>query len=125
MSTDNLTNAERIIMEVLWKKGEMSNSEIHGLIGEANDWSRHMVKIYTRTLADKGFLEINEISERKIRFYPIVSKETYLANAANGFLRKNYNGLSNMIAGLINNEKVSSEEIEDLERLIAKYKEAE
>lgn len=150
MSELKLTNTERIIMEVLWthekeyekqlcgsdilaeskcnsqqrvQAGGMSNADIFMIIGAKYEWSRHMVKIYTKGLADKGLLGINKISERKIKFYPIVSKEEYLASAANGFLRKNYSGLSNMIAGLINNEKVSKDEIIELEKLIQTFKE--
>ncbi len=123
MSETILTHTERIIMEILWEKGEMSNTEIFSLIGEQHDWSRHMVKLYTRGLADKGLLGINQISERKMRFYPLISKEAYLANAASGFIRNNYSGLSHMVVGLINNEKVSKQEILELEEMLKNFEE--
>jgi len=123
MSETKLTNTERIIMEVIWEHGELSNSDIFNMIGETYDWSRHMVKFYTKSMADKGMLGINQISERKIKYYPKITKEQYLASAADGFLRKNYSGLSNMIAGLISNEKVSRDEIDALEKLIKEFKE--
>jgi|GEM_PF-1990288 len=118
-----LTNTERMIMEVIWQEGEQSNTDIFNRIGEAHDWSRHMVKFYTKAMAEKGLLGVNQISERKIKYYPALTKEQYLASAANGFLRRNYRGLSNMVAGLIDNEKVSREEIDELEQLILKVKE--
>jgi BlaI family transcriptional regulator, penicillinase repressor len=123
MNELKLTNTERMIMEVIWQDGELSNTEIFEKIGEAHDWSRHMVKFYTKTMAEKGLLGVNQISERKIRYYPKITKEQYLASAANGFLRRNYRGLSNMVAGLIDNEKVSREEIDELEQLIRDFKE--
>ncbi len=123
MSETKLTHTERIIMEVLWQHGELSNGEVFNMIGEQHGWSRHMIKFYTKSMADKGMLGVNQISERKIKYYPLISKEQYLAAVADGFLKKNYKGLTNMVAGLINNEKVNLDEIEDLERLIKSYKE--
>ena len=123
MNELKLTNTERMIMEVIWRDGELSNTEIFDRIGEAHDWSRHMVKFYTKAMADKGLLGVNQISERKIKYFPKLTKEQYLASAADGFLRRNYRGLSNMVAGLIDNEKVSREEIDELERLIHDFKE--
>ena len=123
MNDLKLTKTERMIMEVIWQEGELSNADIFEKIGEAHDWSRHMVKFYTKTMAEKGLLGINQLSERKIRYYPKLTKEQYLAAAADGFLRRNYRGLSNMVAGLIDNEKVSREEIDKLEQLIREVKE--
>ena len=123
MIETRLTHTERIIMEVLWQYGELSNTDVFNKIGEQHGWSRHMIKFYTKSMADKGMLGINQISERKIKYYPLMSKDQYLAAVADGFLKKNYKGLTNMVAGLINNEKIGLDEIEDLERLIQSYKE--
>ena len=81
------------------------------------------MKTYTNSLTEKGMLGVNQISERKIKYYPLVSKERYLAWTANDYLRSNYEKLSYMVAGLINNEQVTSDEIEELEQLIKNYKE--
>jgi len=123
MSEIHLTNAERIIMEIIWNKGELSNNEIVNLLSEDIEWSRHTVKTYTYSLSEKGLLGINQISPRKMKYYPILSKDEYLANATSSHLRDNYKNLSFMVAGLINNEKVTDKEIEELENLIKNYKE--
>jgi len=123
MNEIRLTNAERIIMEIIWKYGELSNNEIVGLLDESVDWSRHTVKTYTYSLVEKGLLGINQESPRKLKHYPLLSKDEFLANATSRHLRNNYQNLSYMIAGLINNEKVTNEEIEELENLIKNYKE--
>ncbi len=123
MNEIKLTNAERIIMEIIWKYGELSNNEIVGLLDESVDWSRHTVKTYTYSLVEKGLLGINQESPRKLKHYPLLSKNEYLANATSRHLRNNYKNLSYMIAGLINNEKVTDEEIKELEDLIKNYKE--
>ena len=47
MNELKLTNTERMIMEVIWQEGELSNTDIFNRIGEAHNWSRHMVKFAT------------------------------------------------------------------------------
>jgi len=123
MNTIKLTNAERLIMEVVWQNGDLSNADIVNLLGNEKDWSRHTVKTYTNSLSQKGMLGIKQKSPRKIKYYPLISKEKYLAANTSNYLRKNYNSLSFMVAGLINNEEVSKEEIDKLEQLIKEYKE--
>ena len=123
MNIINLTKAERKIMEIIWEHKEISNMAIFELIGEETDWSRHTVKTYTSALSEKGILGINQISPRKMKYYPLVTKEKYLAWTTSNHLRNNYSKLSYMIAGLINNEQVTPDEINELEQLIKSYKE--
>lgn len=123
MKEIHLTNAERVIMEIIWEHGELSNNEIVDLLQEDIEWSRHTVKTYTYSLSEKGLLAINQESPRKMKYYALISKDEYLAVATSSHLRNNYKNLSYMIAGLIDNEKVTPEELEELETLIQNYKE--
>ena len=123
MKEIKLTNAERMIMEIIWEHGELSNAEIVKLIGDQVEWSRHTVKTYTNSLSEKGVLGVNQISQRKIKFYPMMTKEKFLANSTSTHLRKNYKNLSYMVAGLIDNQEVTTDEIEALEKMIQEYKE--
>ena len=123
MDNINLTNAERMIMEIIWEHKELSNAEITDLLEKETGWSRHTVKTYTNSLMEKGMLGVNQISQRKIKYYPIISKEKYLAVKTSSYLRDNYSRLSYMVAGLINNEQVTTDEINELEQLIKEYKE--
>lgn len=123
MNITNLTKAERMIMEIIWRNREISNMDIFEEIGGKTGWSRHTIKTYTSALAEKGMLGINQISPRRIKYYPNISKEKYLAWSTSNHLRDNYSKLSFMVAGLIKNEQVSEEEINELDQLIKKYRE--
>ena len=123
MQDIKLTNAERMIMEIIWQNGQLSNGDILNRLGDSIEWSRHTVKTYTNSLSQKGLLGINQISPRKIKFYPIMTKEKYLASATSSHLRKNYKDLSFMVAGLIDNSEVTDDEINALEKMIKDYKE--
>ena len=118
-----LSANDTIIMELVWRLGEVNNASIlHELESEPN-WTRHTVKTYLKRLTDKGLLELKQISPRKFRYYPLVSKEEFLAEEASTYLREHFRGLTHMVAGLIDNEKISDEELESLERYIETLKE--
>ncbi len=118
-----LSKNDRIIMDVIWERGEISNADILTILGRSQEWTRDAVKTYVKRLVDKGLVGINSISPRKHRYYPLVEKDTFLANATKQYLEQNYEGLSYMVAGLIRNEKITMEEIDELEQLIKDYKE--
>lgn len=118
-----LSKNDRIIMDIIWEHGEISNAEILALLGESAEWTRDTVKTYVKRLVHKNMVGVNTISPRKHRYYPKVTKDTFLANETRQYLEQNYEGLSYMVAGLIRNEKITMEEINKLEKLIKDYKE--
>lgn len=118
----NLSKAERLVMEIVWKKGEVLSAEVLEELEGVKDWSRHTVKSYLKQLIEKGLVGVKEISARKYIYYVLISKEDFLADQANSYLKDHYESLSHMVAGLLQREKVSSDEIDQLEQLIKEYK---
>lgn len=100
-----LSDSERLIMEVAWKLGEVSNPIILKELKGICDWSRHKVKAYTKRFMEKGFLEEKKISKRQYFYYPLISKSNYLAGETHEYMSKNIEGLSYMVAGLIRGRK--------------------
>jgi BlaI family penicillinase repressor len=110
-------------MELVWKQGEVNNASIlKELEGEPN-WTRHTVKTYLKRLVEKGLLGLRQISPRKFKYYPLLTKEEFLAEEASAYLHNHFNGLTHMIAGLVDNEKISDNEIDSLEQYIKTLKE--
>lgn len=118
----NLSKAERLVMEIVWKKGEVLSAEVLEELEGVKDWSRHTVKSYLKQLIEKGLVGVKEISARKYIYYVFISKEDFLADQANCYLKDHFESLSHMVAGLMKREKVSKEEINQLEQLIKEYK---
>lgn len=118
----NLSKAERVVMEIVWKKGEVLSAEVLEELEGVKDWSRHTVKSYLKQLIEKGLVGVKEISARKYIYYVLIIKEDFLADQANSYLKDHYESLSHMVAGLMQREKVSRDEIDQLEQLIKEYK---
>ena len=119
-----LSESERLVMEVAWKLGKVSNAIVLKELEGIRDWSRHTVKTYTKRLKEKGFLDEKKISTRQYLYYPLISKSDYLADETYKYMSKNFEGLSGMVAGLISREKVSLDELDKLENIIKAYKES-
>lgn len=118
----NLSKSQRLVMEVIWKLGEVNNPMVLKELSGVRDWSRHTVKTYLNQLVEKGFLGEKKLSPRKYYYYPLLTKDDFLADETSHYLERNFKGLSYMVAGLVKRERVSSDEIERLEQIIQEYK---
>ena len=107
-----------MIMEILWRDGTISSSEIQKEIKNVLNWSRQTVNTYLNRLVEKGLVGIQEINKRAYNYYPTISRDEYAADRTSSILNKYYGSLSHMVAGFIKNEKVSDMELNELERLI-------
>ena len=118
----NLSEADKIIMDIIWDKGEVDNGQIMESLDGFRDWSRHTVKTYLRRLYEKELVGIRQINPRKNVYYPLISKAAYMAEESSIYLKDHYKSISHMVAGLLEREKISKEEINELEKLIEDYK---
>ncbi|NMA95587.1 MAG: BlaI/MecI/CopY family transcriptional regulator [Clostridiales bacterium] len=118
----DLTDAEGIIMEILWRDGHTKSSQIRKEVKDTLDWSRQTVNTYLNRLLDKGFIDIKKISSRIYEYFPVISREEYAADRASSVMRKYYDGLSHMIAGFVENEDISHEDLDELDMLVKRLK---
>lgn len=118
----SLSKNDAIVIEIIWEQGESTNASILKAVGEAPNWSRHSIKTYLKRLLDKGLIAMQKDSPRKIKYYPLVTKEEFWADEASTYLNDHFNGLTHMVAGLVDNEKISDEELDSLEQFIKDLK---
>jgi BlaI family transcriptional regulator, penicillinase repressor len=121
----NLSEADSIIMEILWRDGECSSAAILKEIEDKLNWSRQTVRTYLVRLVEKGLVGTKEINKRTYHYYPVVSRAEYAAGKTSSILNKYYNSLPNMVAGIIQNEKISDADLEELEKLIRRVRNKE
>lgn len=117
----NLSAFDRVVMEVLWAKGEMSNADIVKALND-KEWSRHIIRVYLLRLTEKGMVGINQISPRKHTYYPLISRDDFIAGETSAYLKARYNGLAHMVAGLALGKKVTDNELDELEQFLQDYR---
>ena len=114
----DITEAERLIMEILWRDGECGSHMVTKEMKKQLGWTRQTVRTYLIRLKDKGLVDTRKINERVLHYFPVVSKKDYAAGKATGVLRKYYTGISGMVAGIMTTEKIDDSELRKLEELI-------
>lgn len=118
----NLTDADSIIMEILWRDGIATSSAIQKEVKDVLNWSRQTVNTYLNRLMEKGLVDIEEVNKRVYKYYPIISRDEYAADKAGGIINKYYGNLSHMVAGFVKNEKITDSDLNELESLIQDLK---
>jgi BlaI family penicillinase repressor len=114
----NLSEADSVIMEILWRDGECSSAAILKEIEDKLNWSRQTVRTYLVRLVEKGLVGTKELSRRSFRYYAAVSRAEYAADKTGGILDKYYSSVPHMVAGLLQKEDISDADLDELEQLI-------
>ncbi|MBQ3582225.1 MAG: BlaI/MecI/CopY family transcriptional regulator [Alistipes sp.] len=112
-----LTNKEEELMLYFWERGAMFVKDIVALY---DDPKPHFNTISTmvRTLEAKGFLD-HEAFGNTYRYRPIISQEEFSKGVLGSVVTRYFeNSYKSVVSALIDEEKISVEELEELIRKI-------
>lgn len=113
-----LTEAEWQILEVVWQRGHCTAPDVQEALEPSMGWAYSTVKTLMDRMADKGLLETERI-RKMILFRPgikrIQAQRSELVRAA----RRAFSGaFSPIVEFLVEDNKLSKEELKHLEKLI-------
>ena len=116
-----LAKREEDYMQVLWTLGAAFVKEV---ITELPDPKPHYNTVATifKILEEKGFIDHNTYGNSH-QYFPLVSKEDYQQGAVTDMI-KNYfdNSYLNMVTYFAKEEKISTDDLESIVKLIKKSK---
>lgn len=118
----NLSEADSIIMEILWRDGACSSAAILKEIEDKLNWSRQTVRTYLVRLVEKGLVGTKQMNKKAYQYYPVVSRAEYAADKATSLLNKYYDSLPHMLAGILQKEEITEAEFEELEAMLQRMK---
>ena len=114
-----ISDAEWEVMEVLWEESPLTSSKIIKRIQPYKDWNSKTIHTLISRLAHKNIVGVDKTSPNKYLYYPLISKEKCRLQETENFLQKVYDGsLSMLVANFVEENKLSSEEIESLKKLL-------
>lgn len=119
-----ISEAEWEVMKVFWSKQEPSpaNQIVAALAGKT-DWKPKTVKTLINRLVNKGALGYEE-NGRTYHYYPLITEADCVKAESRSFLQRVYGGaLKPMLVNFLQEEELSSEEIEELKRILEERKE--
>ncbi|MBP5654588.1 MAG: BlaI/MecI/CopY family transcriptional regulator [Clostridiales bacterium] len=115
---EKLFDSEAKVMEILWEKGTLSAKEISLIAAESIGWNKNTTYTVIKKLEAKGFIRRDEPG---FMCTPLVSQEEIQKKEASTLLNKVFGGSRKaLFSALLEDEKLSREEIEELKDLIDK-----
>ena len=115
-----LSDFELDVMAHFWSDRELSAPELFQRIGPARGVAYSTVKTIIDRLEEKGAIERVANRGRTIFYAPLIKRERVRKPLVKTFLRRLFgNDLRPLFAQLLQDEKLSQEELEYLRRLVA------
>lgn len=116
--SENLTEVEQRVMEVLWTAGSGTVSEVLAALRTPKPLAFNTVQTMLRILEQKRYVRHAE-EGRAFRYFPLVDKAEASRSAVHSVVRRFFGSPGALALNLLQNEDVSAEEIARIRRLIA------
>ena len=104
-----LFEAEKKLMEIIWREAPVESGKLVKLANEINDWNKSTTYTVLRKLVSKGFVK-NEDTIVSV----LVSKEKSLISESNQIVEESFSGsLPKFVAAFFGSKKTLSDEDAD------------
>lgn len=114
------TPRELEILKTLWDQGPLGVREVYQTLADAQDedLAYNTVQTLLRIMEDKGLVK-HHVEGRAFIYTPLFSRE----QSVNSYVDRVFNGAaSEMVATLLNNERLGAKELEKIQDLINEAK---
>lgn len=118
MDTPRISDAEWLVMKALWSKEPATAAEVIAAVQPDTGWSPKTIHTLLARLVSKGALEQMKGS-RPYRYRPLFSQSECRMAETKSFVQKVYDGaVGLLVANLVKQERLTSEQLEELRRLL-------
>jgi predicted transcriptional regulator len=119
---ERISDAELAIMEVLWEEAPLTATDVSSRVASRRDWSLATVKTLLSRLVSKQAVG-HHLDGRRFLYAPLVERETYVAGESRRLVDRFFGGkLMPLVAHLAGQEKLSDDEIAEIERMLREMK---
>jgi Predicted transcriptional regulator len=117
-----ISDAEWIVINVLWDESPLTSTKIIETLKSKTDWKPKTIHSLIDRLVKKGVVGVNK-ENAQFEFYPLVEKRECVMEETRSFIKKVYDGSVHlMVSNFIKNERLSQDEIEELQKLLDQNK---
>ena len=114
----SISEAESVVMEVLWRKQPLSADEVIAALAADVDWQEPTIKSLLNRLLKKGAIAA-ERDGRRYLYRPVVSRNEYVLATSKGLIDRLFGGrVAPLVAHFSNHRRLSKRDIAELRRLI-------
>jgi BlaI family penicillinase repressor len=113
-----ISESEWEVMRVLWAESPLTANSIIEKLTATKHWKPTTIRTLVTRLAEKKALGY-EKQGREHHYYPLATEAECIRAESRSFLRRVYSGaLKPILAAFMENEELSSEDIEELRRIL-------
>jgi len=118
-SVISISEAEAVVMEVLWsKKGAVSSEDVIAALAHQQHWQEATIKTLLNRLLKKRAISA-EKDGRRYLYSPILRRDQWLSSESEGLLDRLFGGrVAPLVAHFGKHRKLSKKDLADLKRLI-------
>lgn len=117
-----ISETEWQVMKVLWANAPAAANQVIESLADSTTWKPKTVKTLLSRLVKKkavGFKKDN----RTYHYYPLLTEDECVRAESRSFLKRVYSGALNvMIASFLEEENLSKEDIDELQRILDERK---
>lgn len=113
-----ISEAEAVVMEVLWRRAPRSAEEILAEAGPRQGWQEGTVKSLLNRLLRKNAIKA-ERDGRRYLYTPLLSRDKYVSQESKGLLDRLFGGrVAPLVAHFSEQRKLSKKDVAELRRLL-------
>lgn len=114
----SISDAEAVVMEVLWQRQPLGADEVMAALAGKADWAEPTVKTLLNRLLNKGAVEAAREGRRYL-YSPVLTRDAWLAQQSEGFVKRMFGGrVAPLVAHFSGRQRLSREDIAELRRLL-------
>ena len=113
-----ISEAESILMQVLWTRGEATAQELREAVVGQTDWQSGTVKALLNRLLNKGAIRA-EREGRRFRYRPVLERSEYVAEQSQSLVDRLFDGrIAPLVAHFNQQQALSKSDLDELRKLI-------
>ena len=113
-----ISDAEAVVMDVLWKRSPLSADEVVMALSSRQDWQDATVKTLLNRLLNKGAIDA-EKDGRRYLYAPVLQRGDWVQGESESLLDRVFGGrVAPLVAHFSEHRKLSRKDIADLRKLL-------
>jgi predicted transcriptional regulator len=115
----SISDAESLVMEVLWDKHPLGSDDVVAALAERADWREPTVKTLLNRLLKKRAIAADRDGRRYL-YRPLLTRADYVHAQSKGLLDRLFGGrVAPLVAHFSEHHKLTRKDLAELKRLIA------
>ncbi len=113
-----ISEAESVVMDVLWARSPLSAEEVIAALSDRQDWQEATIKTLLNRLLKKGAISADKDGRRYL-YTPVLRREAWVQGESASLLERLFDGrVAPLVAHFSAQRKLSRKDIAELRKLL-------